>query len=203
MTDSYARIIAENLGQLYRCRTVDLAAALPAEQDGGSHTFKAFGETCRISPEGVSFGGRSENGVLGVLISLYARHARPSSQIIEPLKSFKEMPNSMPYAGAFVTHTELPLVPWVDQIEAAQNRIIEFLGGDADAHPATGDFSFLLQPLPKIALMYIFYRADDEFPASATCLYSNNAAEFMPSDGLADIGEYTSKKILSILGGEV
>lgn len=202
MTDNYASIIAENLRQLYSHRKEDLAAILPAEQDGNSHTFKAFGETCRISPEGISLDGRNESGVLGILISLYARHARPVPQIIEPLRSFKELPNSMPYAGAFTTHTESPLVPRVDRIDAAQKRIIKFLDGKADAHPASGDFSFVVQPLPKIALMYIFYHADDEFPASATCLYSNNAVEFMPIDGLADVGEYTSKKILALLDQE-
>ena len=63
-----------------------------------------------------------------------------------------------------------------------------------------GDFSFMVFPLPKIALCYIFYEADDDFPASVTCLYSNNAISFLPIDALADVGEYTSKKILDILG---
>jgi hypothetical protein len=54
--------------------------------------------------------------------------------------------------------------------------------------------------LPKIALNFIFYRADDEFPASVTCLFSHNAASFLPTDALADTAEYTSKKMLDILG---
>ena len=199
MADNYAKIIAEYLDQLYRSRKEDLATALPAERDGNSYTFKAFGSACRISPDGVFFDERKETGVLGILISLYALNVQPMPEIIEPLKSFKEMPNSMPYAGAFTTHTELPLVQHVDIIEAAQERIINLLDGKMGHHEASGDFSFLVRPLPKISLTYIFYRADDEFPASATCLYSNNAAEFMPIDGLADVGEYTSKKILSLL----
>ena len=42
------------------------------------------------------------------------------------------------------------------------------------------------------------YRVSD-FPASATCLYSNNANRFMPTDRLADVGEYTSRKILNLI----
>ncbi|MBC2717373.1 MAG: DUF3786 domain-containing protein [Desulfobacteraceae bacterium] len=61
------------------------------------------------------------------------------------------------------------------------------------------NFSFTVYPLPKIALCYIFYEADHEFPASVTCLYSNNARFFLPVDGLADGGEYTSKKILRVI----
>ena len=76
---------------------------------------------------------------------------------------------------------------------------METFGGEDASHTAGGDFSFVVYPLPKIALCYIFYEADDDFTASATCLYSNNADAFMPIDGLADVGEYTSKAILEII----
>jgi hypothetical protein len=199
MTENYANIISNNLYQLFNDQSRELTQCLPAKKAGDSYTFKAFGETCRISPNGIFLDERQDNEVIGILISLYALHVQPSLEIIEPLKSFKEMPNSMPYAGAFKTHTELPLVPHVNRIEVAQERIIQFFDGIAGDDQASGDFSFRVQPLPKISLTYIFYRADDEFPASATCLYSNNAADFMPIDGLADVGEYSSKKILSLL----
>ncbi|MDX2498596.1 MAG: DUF3786 domain-containing protein [Desulfobacterales bacterium] len=45
----------------------------------------------------------------------------------------------------------------------------------------------------------MFYEADDDFSASATCLFSNNALSFLPIDALADVGEYTSKKILHLV----
>jgi hypothetical protein len=61
-----------------------------------------------------------------------------------------------------------------------------------------GDFAFVVYPLPKIALCYIFYMADDDFPASGTCLYSSNARQFLALDALADVGEYTSKKIIDL-----
>ena len=50
----------------------------------------------------------------------------------------------------------------------------------------SGDFAFVVRPLPKIYLCYIFYEADQDFPPSVTCLYSANANRFMPMDGLAD-----------------
>ena len=199
MTENYTKIISDNLDQLFKDQTRELAQCIPANKRGDSYTFRAFGETCRISPEGIFLDERQDNGVVGILISLYALHVQLSPEIIEPLKSFKEMPNSMPYAAAFKTHTERPLVPHVNRIEGAQERIIQLFDGQAGNDQASGDFSFRVKPLPKISLTYIFYRADDEFPASATCLYSNNAAEFMPIDGLADVGEYSSKKILSLL----
>jgi hypothetical protein len=59
--------------------------------------------------------------------------------------------------------------------------------------------SAVIYLLPKIALGYIFYEADEDIPASVTCLFSNNANGFLPMDALADVGEYTSKRIIEMM----
>ena len=101
--------------------------------------------------------------------------------------------------GAFTTHTEQLLVSHVAKIKEAVQSITKKLKGGKAPSGTGGDFSFIVYPLPKIALCYIFYEADDDFPASVTCLFSNNANQFMPVDGLADVGEYTSRKILNLI----
>ena len=161
--------------------------------------FEAFGETCEIRSDGIFLGEVQQTGVIGILISLYALSANTEVCLIESLKAFKDLPNSMPYAGAFVTHTQQILVPYVEKIQEFTDRIIETLNGGQAPSNAGGDFSFMVYPLPKIALCYIFYEADEDFPASVTCLYSNNAISFLPIDGLADVGEYTSKRIIDLV----
>jgi hypothetical protein len=198
MTNNYTKIIRDNLQRIYQRQPEDLVEALPAVQKSDRFMFKAFGERCEITPNEISVNSRPETGVTGVLISLYALHAKPDSHILQPLKSFKDFPNCMPYVGAFTTHTESILVPHVIQIETARDRILQVLDGE-DAAVGSGDFSFFVRPLPKISLCYIIYHADEDFPASVTCLFSNNALNFMPIDGLADVGEYTSKKILELI----
>jgi hypothetical protein len=199
MTDNYEQIVQNNLKKLYNRPSLDLAEVLPSQREGNGFIFEAFGKQCRIRPEGISIGDSDETGVLGILISLYALHANSRSQVVEPLKSFRDFPDSMPYAAAFATHTEKILIPRVDEIEKAQNRIMHTFKGREAADLVGGDFSFLLRPLPKISLCYIFYLADEDFPASATCLYSSNASTFLPMDALADVGEYTSRTILTLL----
>ena len=199
MRGSYRQIIENNLARTFQKEPNRLESTLPALRRGDAFEFKAFGRQCRLSQHGVELDATVETGVLGVLISLYALHAKALPPVLEPLKSFKDLPHSMPYAGAFNTHTEIPLIPWVAKIEAAQSRIFEKLTGSEAGFVGSGDFAFITRPLPKISLCYVFYHADDEFPASATCLFSNNASEFMPTDGLADVGEYTSKEILALL----
>ena len=199
MVDNYARIVRENVEKLYLDLPPSLARDLPAEQNGQRFRFDAFGARCQIQPDGIFLDQERQEGVIGILISLYALHARSDACVPEPYKAFKDLPNSMPYAGAFATHTQQILVPYVERIEMERNRIMKQLGGHAAPDGAGGDFAFVVFPLPKIALCYIFYAADDDFPASVTCLYSNNALRFLPIDGLADVGEYTSKKIIDWL----
>jgi len=199
MNNNYAKIVRDNLEKLYENLPADLADALPAKQDGDSFSFEAFGETCEIRSDGIFLGKVLQTGVIGILISLYALNAGLETCLVEPLKAFKDLPNSMPYAGAFVTHTQQILVPYVEKIQTSTDRIIEILNGFKAPSGTGGDFSFMVYPLPKIALCYIFYEADEDFPASVTCLYSNNAISFLPIDALADVGEYTSKKILIVI----
>ncbi|MFH1976156.1 MAG: DUF3786 domain-containing protein [Pseudomonadota bacterium] len=199
MTDNYAKIVQDNLNKLYGNLPKDLAKNLPGEQNGKCFAFNAFGEKCLVEPEGITLGDEERSSVFGILISLYALNACPDICVPKPLKAFREFPDSMPYVGAFTTHTEHLLVPHVAKIEKAALTITEALNGEEAPAGTGGDFSFIVYPLPKIALCYIFYKADDDFPASVTCLYSNNAQLFLPVDGLADVGEYCSKKILELI----
>jgi hypothetical protein len=199
VTDNYKRIVLDNLGRFYQGLTDEKIGCLPATRVGEAIAFRAFGDMCRITPDAINLGNEAASSVMGILISLYALHASPEPCTLEPVKAFKDFPDSMPYASAFSTHTEHTLIPHVERIRQARDGIMEALQGREAPKGLGGDFSFLVHPLPKIALCYIFYEADDEFPASATCVYSNNALSFIPIDGLADVGEYTSKKIIDLL----
>ena len=199
MADNYAKIVQNNLNQLYGNLSNDIAQNLPGKLEGEQFVFDAFGEKCSIGPKGITLGDREHSSVFGILISLYALNARSDICVPAPFKAFKEFPDSMPYVGAFATHTEQILVPHVTKIKQSIQKITETLKGEEAPAGTGGDFSFIVYPLPKIALCYIFYEADDDFPASVTCLYSNNAQLFLPIDGLADVGEYCSKTILNLV----
>ena len=201
MEDNYAAIVRDNLSRFYEEQREDAVEAMGARLEGTSDfVFTAFGAPCRISPDGIQLGDRLETGVLGILISLYALHAQPVEPVLTPYKAFKEIPNAFPYVGAFASHAESILVPHVETIFRRKAEIVEALDG-GDAPPAMGgDLAFRVRPLPKIHLLYIFYRADEDFPASATCLFSRNADAFLPVDGLADTGEYTSRTIRTLIG---
>ena len=197
--DNYEKIISDNLRLLYDNIPEHLDQLLPGQRTRQGFVLRAFGQSCCIRPDGIYMTDSLESGVIGILITLYALHANTDPCIPTPFKAFREFPNSMPYVGAFASHTERILIPYIDVIEKNMDLIFERFNGELSTGCHGADLSFVVRPFPKIKLNYIFYRADDEFPASVTCLFSNNALSFLPMDGLADTGEYTSKKIIEFV----
>ncbi len=198
---NYADIIRTNLQAAFKLDTTELAARLEAESEADELVIKAFGEDCRLGRDGVRLGGVNAEGARGVIISLLARHARAETCIEEPWRAFRELPNSMPYVGAFRGHTELPLVPHVEALIAGASRLAAVMGGRVVAQPVAGDGALVLNPLPKISLCYLLYRPDEDFPSNATCLFAANADRFLPTDALADVGEYTSRALIAATSG--
>ena len=196
---NYEKIIRDNLCLLFTDHPGDLEKFLPAEKNGDQWVFRAFGEECLLERERVIFSGRADDGPKGLLVSLYANRVTENAIQLQPYKAFKDFPGSMPYHGAFAANSERVLIPHVTRIHEKLEWIREVFDGRANPSETAGDFSMLLYPLPKIALCYIFYLPDDEFPASVTCLFSANTRDFMPLDGLADVAEYTSKRIIEIM----
>ncbi len=196
---AYIRIIEENLATLFSRDLAERSDAMGAQIESEELVFKAFGGRCRMARDGITLDDTPQDGPLGIILTLYALHAASDPIRMVPFKAFKEFPNSMPYVGAFASHTEQILVPSVAGIIGGREQVLKAMEGETAPKEVGGDSAMVVRPLPKIALCYIFYEADEDFPPSATCLYSNNADRFMPMDGLADVGEYTSKSILNIV----
>ncbi len=199
MSSNYREIISQNLERAFASPSPRLASMLGGEEKEGAIIFRAFGKECRLSRDGITLAESPEWGPKGVVISLYALGASDEELVLEPLKAFREFPGSMPYQGAFNANSERILITHVPSIKGLASTLMARFPGHEAPSGTGGDFSFVLYPLPKIALAYIFYMPDEEFPASVTCLFSANALSFMPLDGLADVAEYTSKAIIEII----
>jgi hypothetical protein len=191
----------EHLKEAWHRGKETLEQSLPARLEGDCFSFQAFGETCELCPDVIRLGGKPVTGPVGVLISLYARQVHNEPAKMHPLQSFKELPNSGPYQGAFVARSEQVLVPHVVAIQRQKQVIAEHFSGVVNTDAPSGDFSFTLYPFPRLALYYILYLPDEEFPAAVTCLFAADATNHLSVDGLADVAEYTGKKIISLVTG--
>ena len=199
MSQAYLQIRNEYLAKAWARSTEELAACLPAASDRDGLHFRAFGENCLLMPADILVSGGSAAGPKGLLIAMYASGVPDVPVQLQPLKAFKELPHSMPYQAAFAANAEQILVPHVTKIYGHRDLLVSRFSGQMNADALSGDFSFTLWPLPRIPLYYIFNLPDEEFPASVTCLFAANASLFMPLDGLADVAEYTGRKLIAVL----
>ncbi len=99
-------------------------------------------------------------------------------------------------------NAEKILLPFAPAIQKHQQELIDRFHGHFNPEATSCDFSFTLYPLPRVALYYIFSLSDEEFPATAVCLFSSNATRFLPVDGLADTAEYTARRIIELVSKE-
>jgi len=196
---AYADIIRNHLSNLFQKDTDVLTSYPGITATANGFELNAFGRRCLISTAGVLFDGRPDWGPRGIIVALLARHATSEIAIESPWRAFRELPDSAPYVGAFRAHTEQILVPHVAALYAQRESVAKNLKGRPPGGDAPGDWSIVLDPLPKIALCYHFYLPDEDFPANVTCLYANNADRFLPTDALADVGEYMSRALIAHL----
>ena len=202
MPENFLEIQKEYLKKVRLRPPEELEKVMPAERLGNCFRFRAFGEPYELYPHEIISGGQRVIGAEGILIAMYASHVNDEPLQLHPLKSFKELPHSMPYRGAFSVNAERTLQPYVSAIQKNQSDITAFFSGTLNMDRPSGDFSFTLYPLPRIALYYIFYLPDEEFPASINCLFPANSTSFMPVAGLADVAEYTARKVVQLVKEE-
>lgn len=203
MSGNYLKIQQEYLQRAWSRPLQDLELSIPAEYRQECLHFRAFGQPCTLCNESVLLDQQSATGPEGLLVAIYASCVTAKPVRIHPPISFKELPGSMPYQAAFAANAERILIPFVPAIQCKQQEILSSFPGHLNSDAESGDFSFTLHPLPRIPLYYIFHLPDEEFPAAVTCLFAANALDFMPLDGLADVAEYTSRRIQSMAAGSV
>jgi hypothetical protein len=201
MSENFLQIQKEYLRQAWLRPLEQMETAIPAERRAHCFLFRAFGEPCELYPQEIILGGQELTGAEGILISLYALHVQKEEPQLHPLKSFKQFPGGPAYSGAFSAHAEKSLCPYVPILQQRQEEFATRFSGHINSDPPIGDFSFTLFALPRLPLYYTFYLPSEEFPASVTCLFASNATRFMPVDGLADMAEYTARKMIEIITG--
>ena len=195
----YADIIRGHLANVFGEENAALASYPGIQSRDGGFDLMAFGQRCRLSEEGIFLDEEPDWGPRGIIISLLPRHAVSDVCIEAPWRAFRELPDSAPYVGAFRAHTEQILVPHIPALCREREMVTESLQGRSPEGDGPGDWALVLNPLPKIGLCYHFYLPDEDFPANVTCLYANNADRFLPTDALADVGEYMSRALIARL----
>jgi hypothetical protein len=201
MTEQLIDIQMNNLEKLYGQDVNGLEKRISARREGDEFHFKAFGQSCRLTKNGVYMDDVLDTEWAGVLVSIHALNAGEEDVQLYPLQSFKEIGGTVAHGDNWVAYGEKGLTDHAGAIHGAMDRIIAAFDGfdNKGRDGARGDFSFTLYPFPKVPQFYNFYLADDEFPASVKCLIASNAKAFLPVSTIGDVAYVTAKKMVEMV----
>jgi hypothetical protein len=119
-----------------------------------------------------------------ILILHYLGSDAPVPPRGEPI-AFADMLEGKFYDPAFQGRCRVPLER---KFGAAPEKLLpaaEKLGGCAWDR---GDVSVVVPAFPRVDVYLVLYRGDDEFPPSATVLFSSNVASFLSAEDVAVLG---------------
>ena len=119
-----------------------------------------------------------------ILMLHYLASEGPIAPDLEPI-AFGDLREGKFYDPAFQGRCRVPLErkfgPAPEKLLAAAEK----LGGRAWNR---GDVSVVIPAFPRVDVYLVLYRGDDEFPPSATVLFSSNVAAFLSAEDIAVLG---------------
>ncbi|MCK5197073.1 MAG: DUF3786 domain-containing protein [Spirochaetales bacterium] len=110
--------------------------------------------------------------------------------------SFNSIPNGMFYFKSFQQRALDKLISNFEKNPAELVAAGAALGGEKWT---TGDYSSIIPVFPKIDMVVQIYKADDEFPAEANILFSDNIVNFLPAEDTAFLGGYMVRSLVDQL----
>ncbi len=108
--------------------------------------------------------------------------------------SFSELKDGQFYNAAFQGYTSNKLFQHFEMdYEGFEHRCLE-LNGEKTSF---GDGAFRFQILPRIAILTVYWKGDDEFPPSYNILFEDIADYHLPTDACAILGSMLTGKLIS------
>jgi len=152
----------------------------------GSYKIAFLGTSYEISMPETKFSLPEVPEIVQVLILHYL-----TSTGNKPVKgeyiSFNGIPGGMFYFKSF---QQRALDKLIVNFQKNPEKLLEAGSKLGGKKWTTGDYSVIIPIFPKIDMVVQIFTADDEFPAEANILYSDNTVNFLPAEDAAFLGGY-------------
>lgn len=96
--------------------------------------------------------------------------------------SFKELPDGAIYNDPFTRRTIKPMLNIFSANPENLIKVAEKMGGK---RAEFGDVSVTIPVFPQVAITYVIWEGDEEFPASGTVLFDGSAKSYLPTEDYA------------------
>lgn len=176
-----------------------IAPTLGAKVAGDDIVIPFFGESYRISPQGIAdSSGKKPPLSICVILCKYLLMC----PLIEPLggnwMAFKDFKDAAPLVHAFSNTVNRSIAESfsgrISDLEKSANK----MGGYPPNEEFTYDLCMQFDALPKVPLLLLFNDQDEEFPAQCGVLFENRTEKFIDMECLAMVGilfcEYLKKE---------
>jgi hypothetical protein len=100
----------------------------------------------------------------------------------EEMISFQELPEGVAYQPTFYKRAIRPLL---NRFGAAPAEFIAAAAAFGGVAARQGDASVTIQVFPRVAMTWIIWRGDDEFPAAGTILVDRGIPDYLPVEDIA------------------
>jgi len=110
--------------------------------------------------------------------------------------SFKEVPQGSLYFQPFRGRVIFTMLGLFDSEPVRLLAAAEELGGKQTEE---GDLSFRLQPLPRVAIQYIYYRGEEGIPPDLNLLFDATISEYLSTEDIVVLCEEVNRTLKAAL----
>ncbi len=154
-----------------------------AEMEGDSLKIKCLGTEYIVSPEGEITSKGYINSWIKALLLHYIR-TWGKGRVVNRWVSFSELKSGMIKASSFSRDCEEPLRRLFDTHLSSIDPLLARLGAERIGHEAT-EYAWKLYALPKIPVLILYWKAEDETGSSALrVLFDRSADRFLDVESL-------------------
>lgn len=111
--------------------------------------------------------------------------------------SYKDIPGGDKYFSVFKKRVEMPVLSAYGENPEGFGAACSGLGG---ARVDMGDAAFRFQAFPMVPITYVFWRGEEEFPASLQVLFDASIKDYLPLEDIVFLAEMLSWKIARFKG---
>jgi len=122
---------------------------------------------------------------------LTANGAGPTGKLI----SYKEIPDARLYWPNFIARVHKPLLAGFASKPQMLTEIAAPFGGKPHDR---GDVSVLIPALPRVDIIYILWKGDEEFEPEAGCVFDENITDYLPAEDVTVLASMTAIKMMKI-----
>jgi hypothetical protein len=179
-------------------RLADLTATRLREESGSQFfEFHYWGKSVQLAVQDFiardAESGQALPAVHQAMILYYFSSSRGKGTAVKWI-SFSELSDGQFYNAAFQGYTSQKLLAYFNEdYQRFETRCREICGEKT----TFGDGAFRYQILPRVGLLAVYWKGDDEFPPSYKILFEDIADEHLPTDACAILGSMLTGKLIS------